>query len=89
MNNYVTFPLKDGTEHVVECEHGQYYERMFPNVNVPQEFLAMKVWLEANDSRRKTKRGIKRFIANWLIKASRDNSTPSRVRMEAQVGRRY
>jgi len=86
---YIRFPLKDGSEFVVSTEEGVEYERMFPNINVAQEFCAMKVWLMANDSRRKTKRGIKRFIAGWLIKANRDQTVPSRIAMEAAVGRRY
>ena len=88
-DEYITLPLKDGTEYVVSFEDGKHYESMFPNINVGQAFCAMLVWLECNDSRRKTRRGIKRFIASWLIKESRDSYVPSRVSMEAQVGRRY
>ena len=89
MRVYVALLLQDGAEHPVSLEEGEHYEDMFPNINVAQEFCAMRVWLECNPSRRKTKRGIKRFIANWLIKATRDNSTPSRVAMDAAVGRHY
>ena len=84
--HYAVFPLTDGSHYFVTIPEGEHYEYMFPNINVAQEFCAMEIWLEANPSRRKTQRGIKRFIAGWLIKAVHDQSTPSRVRAEAQVG---
>ena len=86
MNEYITFPLIDGSVFVVPFEEGENYERMFPNINVPQEFCSMRVWLECNPSRRKTKRGIHRFVANWLIRATNQQNTPSRVQAEARVG---
>ena len=85
---YMILPLQGDSELVVTDEEGYHYENMFPNLNVAQEFCAMRVWLECNPSRRKTKRGIKRFIGNWLIKAAHQQETPSKVRMEAAVGRR-
>ena len=81
-------PLKDGSEYPVSMEQGEEFERMFPNINVAQEFCAMRVWSECNPARRKTRRGINRFIAGWLIKATKDSETPSRIRMESAVGRR-
>lgn len=81
--------MKDGSEFEITTEQGIKYERMFPNINVAQEFCSMTIWLEANESRRKTKRGIKRFIAGWLIKSNRDQTVSSRVAMEAAVGKRY
>jgi hypothetical protein len=85
---YISLPLKDGSEYGIPYDLGEHYEAMFPNINVAQEFCSMLVWLEGNPSRRKTKRGMSRFIANWLIKSTRDSFTPSRTAMEAAVGRR-
>ena len=89
MKEYIRFPLSDGTERIVTTFEGEHFERMFPNLNVAQEFCAMLVWLECNPSRRKTKRGINRFIASWLIRAAQRQEAPSKVRSEAQVGRHY
>lgn len=87
MSEYCRFPLKDGEEHIVTREDAIYYEQLFPALNIGQEFCCMEAWLEANASRRKTQGGIKRFIANWLIKSAREQYVPSRVAMEAAVGR--
>jgi hypothetical protein len=87
MSEYSKFPMKDGEDYVITFEDGDHYERMFPNINVAQEFCSMEIWLEANPSKRKTRHGIKRFIANWLIKSTREQYVPSRVAMEAAVGR--
>ena len=88
MQIYCKLLLKDGSQFEVTIEAGEHYERMFPNINVAQEFCAMEVWCESNPERRKTRRGIRRFIANWLIKETHKNFTPSRVALEAAVGRR-
>lgn len=41
---------------------------LYPAVDVMQELRKMAGWLDANPSRRKTARGIRAFIANWLSK---------------------
>jgi hypothetical protein len=88
MTIYSRLAIKD-EEYTVSTEDGDHYERMFPNINVAQEFCAMTVWLEANPGKRKTRRGIKRFIANWLIRATREQSTPSRIAAECAIGRNH
>ena len=45
------------------------WQRAYPKVDVHQELLAMESWLDANPSKRKTKRGIKSFVVRWLSKA--------------------
>ena len=79
----------EGEDYILTFIEGRFYETMFPNLNVAQEFCAMTVWLEANPARRKTRRGIKRFIANWLIRATREQATPSRIAAECAVGRNH
>jgi len=88
MKEYIRLRLKNGTEHIVTPAEGYIHEDLFPNINVAQEYLCMKAWLEANPSRRPTPRGINRFVTGWLIRAQHQQETPWRVRMEAAVGRR-
>jgi hypothetical protein len=38
----------------------------FPAVDIPQQIQRMRVWLDANKSRRKTHTGMERFITQWL-----------------------
>lgn len=56
--------------------NGEYYpvtqkmmdewQELYPNVNVPQELKNMKGWSMANPTKRKTVKGMPRFINSWL-----------------------
>ena len=45
-----------------------YYSGLYPNVDILQEFRNMVGWLDATPEKRKTARGIDRFINSWLCK---------------------
>ena len=64
----IGLPLNDGSEHEVTEEDLAEYAQLYPAVDVMQQLRNMRGWLMANPSRRKTKRGIKAFIASWLAK---------------------
>lgn len=42
----------------------------FPSVDVVAECAKAQAWIEANPAKRKTARGMKRFLVNWLLRAS-------------------
>jgi len=42
------------------------WKRLYPAVDVLQELRSIEGWLIANPTRRKTAKGMPRFIANWL-----------------------
>lgn len=65
----VQLPLQDGTFYVVPADKLELWRETFPAVNVMQELKKMYMWLDANPTRKKTRRGINRFIFNWLEKA--------------------
>lgn len=52
------------------------WQRTYPAINVHQELNAMESWLDANPTRRKTSRGIKRFINSWLSRAQDRGGSP-------------
>lgn len=64
----ITIPLNDGSEFFVTQSVVDEYKRLYPAVNVEQELRNMRGWCLANPSRRKTKRGVARFINGWLAK---------------------
>ena len=69
--------LADRTEHpVLECDV-QSWADAFPKVDIVGELKKMKVWLNANPTKRKTKRGINAFIVNWL---GREQDRPSHAK---------
>jgi hypothetical protein len=43
---------------------------LFPGVDLDGEFQKMQRWLWGNPTKRKTARGMKRFLVNWLNRAT-------------------
>ncbi|AZR95115.1 hypothetical protein BBB39_16155 [Bordetella trematum] len=68
--------LSDGSEHVPTSEEVAEWSAAYPQVNVLDAMRQMAVWLKANPAKRKTRRGINKFIVNWLGGAQRDAVSP-------------
>ena len=64
----MTLPLNDKTGYPIYPEQITQWTELYPAVDVAQQLRAMRGWLDANPSRRKTKKGILRFINGWLAK---------------------
>jgi len=64
--------LNDGTYFEVDDEYSIYLQQSYPGLDVHRELLAMAAWSDANASKRKTRKGIKRFVTAWLNKASKE-----------------
>jgi hypothetical protein len=45
------------------------YSLLFPGVDLDLEFRKMRHWLETNTKKRKTFRGMRRFVSGWLSRA--------------------
>ena len=58
--------LNDKSSYDVPLDKISTWQQAYPAVNVEQELQKMRAWLESNPSRRKTRKGIDRFINNWL-----------------------
>ena len=69
-------PLVDGSEFGVTEGDVNGWAVAYPAVNVVQELYKMRAWLDANPKNKKTARGIKRFVVNWL---SREQNKAPRV----------
>jgi hypothetical protein len=61
-------PLVDGTEFEVRESHCREWTDAYPAVDVRQQLRHMRQWCIANQSRRKTRRGVIAFIVGWLAK---------------------
>jgi hypothetical protein len=59
-------PLVDGTEFEVHDADIEGWRKAFPAVDVRVQLLRMREWLLSNPRKRKTRRGIRRFITDWL-----------------------
>ena len=64
----ITLPLNDGSEWPVGADLARQWRELYPAVDVEQALRSMRGWLLANRTRRKTARGIERFVAAWLAR---------------------
>lgn len=75
---FIKLPLNDGTEHPVTEKDLKRYIELYPAVDVRQDLRNMVGWLEANPSKRKTKKGVRRFITNWLARTQDSGGSKSK-----------
>ena len=64
----IQLPLNDKSLYDITQIMIDEYAELYPNVDILSELRKMKGWLIANPTRRKTKRGIARFINSWISK---------------------
>ena len=64
----ITITLNDKSEYPIYKSMIDEWIELYPNVDVLQELRKMKGWANANPTKRKTRRGILRFINSWLSK---------------------
>lgn len=74
----IQLTLNDKSLYDVTKNDFNEYEELYPNVDIMQELRKMKGWLNANPTKRKTKRGIKRFINSWLSR-EQDKPKPNNI----------
>jgi len=68
----IVIPISDGKTFPVEQSLISEYEQLYPNIDVKQQLKQLAAWNQANPSRRKSARGIKRHINSWLARCSSD-----------------
>ena len=61
--------LNDNTTYQVSEEDIEKWRELYPAVTIENELRGMVGWLDANPKKRKTRKGIKRFINSWLMRA--------------------
>ena len=65
----VEIPLKDGSNYKLplafRLELGEHFR------DVDDELVKMRLWCLANDNRKKTIRGVRKFIIGWLIRSGK------------------
>lgn len=65
---FIRLPLNDGAEFTVTESQIAEFETLYPAVNVRQALRNQRGWLLSDPRRRKTARGIRKFITGWLAK---------------------
>lgn len=62
----ILIPLNDKNFYNVPLDKIALWKATYPAVDVEQELRKMIAWSDSNPTRRKTRRGVERFINNWL-----------------------
>jgi hypothetical protein len=63
-----SLPLVDGSLYPITRQQIDEWKSLYPAVDVEQEIRKMIGWLNASPDRRKTHKGILRFVNGWLSK---------------------
>lgn len=71
----IEFPAKGGNWIANEADMIQWREA-YPDINVDKEVGKMVGWLTANPNKRKTQRGMRAFVINWLNRADEVGGSP-------------
>lgn len=64
----IRIPLNDKTFYDVPLSKIAEWKDAFPAVDVEEHLKRMVVWCNANPTKKKTRRGVERFITNWLAR---------------------
>lgn len=68
-NPIYQFPLEGGAMHQITEGDIQRYKTVFPRLDIDQQLRILVCWNEDNPKKRKTKKGVKNHIRNWLTSA--------------------
>lgn len=61
-------PLNNGTEWQMPLELYNEYKKIYPAVDIDAEIGKMRMWSLSNPTKKKTPRGVSRFVNTWLSK---------------------
>ena len=81
--------LNDGSEWRPTVADMDEWQKLYSGVDVVRELARMRQWCISNPTKRKTKRGIRRFVVNWLDSAQNDVSRKSSNRQLNRQTQRY
>jgi hypothetical protein len=62
-------PLTGSKQYELQQSQTDKWKELYPSVNLQSEVSKMIGWLDANPTKRKTSRGILKFMNNWLSRA--------------------
>jgi len=69
--------LNTGKYHQIDDADIIKWVSLYPGIDVHQELNKMIAWCDANKSKRKTVKGVSRFIVNWLSRAQDKGGSPA------------
>jgi len=82
----ISLPLVDKTFYNVPFDKIAIWKDAYPVVDVEQELRRMTSWLDSNPTKKKTRRGIERFINNWLARTQDKGGSSSQREVNQSSG---
>lgn len=82
----ILLPLNDKSLYDVPVDKIALWKETYQAVDVEQELRRMIAWLDSNPTKRKTRRGIERFINNWLARTQDSGGTKGQKGVSEPVG---
>jgi hypothetical protein len=67
---------KNGTDWQPTDEQILQWQHAYPEVDIFAELNVMAVWLQSNEPKRKTEKGMPRFVNSWLSRANQKGGSP-------------
>ena len=64
------------------------WQHAYPEVDVFAELNVITVWLDSNKPKRKTERGMPRFVNSWLSRANQKGGSPFAQKEYEQSGKK-
>lgn len=86
---FPAIPLADGSEFRVPAAMLAELRAAYPKVKLRDELAKARAWSVANPSKRKTLRGVPKFLNGWMDKAAKDvaaNTVPEAPRRLKELG---
>lgn len=82
----ILLPLNDRSFYDVPLDKFALWRKTYPAVDVEQELRRMIAWLDSNPTKKKTRRGIERFINSWLARTQDSGGSKGRKEVGEAVG---
>lgn len=82
----ILLPLVDKSFYDVPMDKIALWRETYPAVDIEQELRRMIAWLDSNPTKRKTRRGIERFVNNWLARTQDSGGSKGRKEVSEAVG---
>lgn len=79
---------KDGVDWQPSDEQILGWQHAYPDVDVFAELNVMTMWLDSNEPKRKTVRGMPRFVNAWLNRANQKGGSPFAQQVQAEDGKK-
>lgn len=83
----ILLPCQDGTDYIFEPDFIETLQTAYPQVDIVAQAKKARAWLLSNPTKKKTRRGIKKFMNTWLANAQKDSEQKSKTAPPATTGR--